>query len=192
MNRNNPLLPFALIMFIGLILITFLSLQGVVGVKQGASEEDKDPAVQLYQDRCGGCHGDKLQGSPIGPALTNIKLSEEEIESIIVNGKGEMAGGFLTGEDARTVTKWLASKNEAPTPDNSSDEFAKIKDTYKTVCQNCHGEKLQGVIGPSLVKSALSDKDMIHIIVNGKGSMPKNLVDENTAKELVRWIHTQK
>ncbi|MDF2607179.1 MAG: cytochrome [Bacillales bacterium] len=191
MNRNNPLLPFALIMFIGLILITFLSLQGVVGVKhESAGEEDKDPAVQLYQDRCGGCHGDKLQGSPIGPALTSIKLSEEEIQSIILNGKGEMAGGFLTGEDAKTVSKWLVSKNEPS--DKTSDEFAKVKDTYKNLCQNCHGDKLQGVIGPSLVKSSLSDKDMIHVIINGKGTMPKNLVDENTAKELVKWIHTLK
>ena len=32
----------------------------------------------------------------------------EEIEDIILNGQGNMRGGFLKGEEASTVAAWLA------------------------------------------------------------------------------------
>lgn len=37
-------------------------------------------------------------------------MSAEEIEKIIVDGKGSMPPGLLTGDDAKLVAEWLAEK----------------------------------------------------------------------------------
>ncbi|WP_252393400.1 cytochrome c [Hydrogenibacillus sp. N12] len=47
-----------------------------------------------------------------GPDLRQVgaRLSEDEILSIIENGKGTMPGGLLKGDDAKAVAAWLAEK----------------------------------------------------------------------------------
>lgn len=72
----------------------------------------KDPA-DLYKQKCSSCHGAELQGSGTAiPNLTEVgsRLSAEEIENIIVNGRGKMAGGYLNGDDAIAVAEWLSEK----------------------------------------------------------------------------------
>jgi cytochrome c551 len=74
----------------------------------------KDPET-LFLQRCSMCHGDNLEGGEVGaqvPALKNVgsSMTQEEIENIIVNGKGAMSSGLLEGEDVKLVAEWLASK----------------------------------------------------------------------------------
>ncbi|RSK28601.1 c-type cytochrome [Bacillus sp. HMF5848] len=66
---------------------------------------------KVYQRSCVGCHGQNLEGG-VGPALTatGANLSQDEIESIIVNGKGGMPGNLVSGEDAAALAAWLAEK----------------------------------------------------------------------------------
>ncbi|AST93324.1 hypothetical protein BC6307_19680 [Sutcliffiella cohnii] len=66
-------------------------------------------AEKLYQQSCQSCHGGNLEGG-FGPQLSQVgnKYSKEEIEDIILNGQGNMRGGFLKGEEASTVAAWLA------------------------------------------------------------------------------------
>lgn len=68
-------------------------------------------AEVVVQKNCASCHGGNLQGG-MGPALDKIgaTLSEEEIHSAIVNGKGTMPGGVIKGEEADAVAAWLAAK----------------------------------------------------------------------------------
>lgn len=68
-------------------------------------------AKKLYDQRCAMCHGFELEGLT-GDDLTTIgsKYSKEEIESIILNGQGTMAGGFLKDENAAAVAEWLSEK----------------------------------------------------------------------------------
>ncbi|WP_409290471.1 cytochrome c551 [Peribacillus sp. SCS-37] len=79
-----------------------------------SSENTSGPSSngeKLFQRSCSSCHGEKLEGG-FGPKLTNVgaEHSQEEIEGIIKNGKGQMPGNILKGEDAKAVAEWLASK----------------------------------------------------------------------------------
>lgn len=72
---------------------------------------DASAAEELYKQNCASCHAQDLSGG-VGPELTTIgsKMSAEEIEKIIVDGKGSMPPGLLTGDDAKLVAEWLAEK----------------------------------------------------------------------------------
>ncbi len=72
---------------------------------------DAGNAEKLYNQKCSQCHAQDLSGGA-GPGLQTVgsKLSQEEIENIIINGQGAMPKGQLTGEDATTVAEWLAAK----------------------------------------------------------------------------------
>lgn len=68
-------------------------------------------AEAVVQQKCISCHGGNLEGAS-APALDKIgaDLSEEEIHTIIVDGKGGMPGGLIKGDDADAVAAWLAEK----------------------------------------------------------------------------------
>lgn len=68
-------------------------------------------AEALYKKSCIGCHGGNLEGAS-GPKLSDVgsRLSEEEIHTIIEEGKGNMPPGLLKGEEAAVVAKWLSEK----------------------------------------------------------------------------------
>ncbi|CAM3599398.1 cytochrome c551 [Hydrogenibacillus schlegelii] len=68
-------------------------------------------AESLFKSTCASCHGQDLSGG-LGPDLRQVgaRLSEDEILSIIENGKGTMPGGLLKGDDAKAVAAWLAEK----------------------------------------------------------------------------------
>ena len=68
-------------------------------------------AEEIYKQTCFGCHGNNLEGAS-GPALKEVgsKYSEEEIETIIVNGQGSMPGGMVEDAEAEALAKWLAEK----------------------------------------------------------------------------------
>jgi len=122
MNRN-PLIPFLLIAVFGLGLMFFLSLDGIDNAKEIAEEEkaaegegggetaaggEFDPEGH-YQQSCIGCHGSSYEGGA-GPSLVGVgeKLSQEEIQDIVVNGKGGMPPGLVPQENAEAMAAWLA------------------------------------------------------------------------------------
>ncbi|WP_419887413.1 cytochrome c551 [Neobacillus niacini] len=76
--------------------------------QQTANAGDGDA---LFQQNCSSCHGGDLKSGG-APDLDKIgsKYSKDEIEGIILNGKGGMPGGILSGEDADAVASWLAEK----------------------------------------------------------------------------------
>ncbi|MBN8209871.1 DUF2628 domain-containing protein [Bacillus sp. NTK071] len=68
-----------------------------------------EEASYILQQSCISCHGSNLEGA-VGPRLLNIggKYSQEEIQEIIVNGKGSgMPGGLISEEDASKLAEWL-------------------------------------------------------------------------------------
>jgi len=64
------------------------------------------------------------------------------------------------------------------------------EDIYKNKCLSCHGDQYQGVVGPAL--KGLSDKysvdDVKDILLNGKGSMPGNLVPADQLDAMAEWV----
>lgn len=88
-------------------------LVGCGGDNESADGGSAKKPENLYNQKCSSCHGSELQGSGTAiPNLTEVgaRLSEDEIEDIILNGRGKMAGGYLKGADATAVAEWLSEK----------------------------------------------------------------------------------
>jgi mono/diheme cytochrome c family protein len=67
---------------------------------------------------------------------------------------------------------------------------------YEQSCLMCHGDQLQGVVGPKLsdVGSRLNEQQIAHKIQNGGGGMPA-FKDQLTAAEignLAKWLSEKK
>lgn len=91
--------------------LILLFLTGCADVTNNAGKKD---GPSLYKQACSACHGEKLQGAS-GPALnteTVKNMSEEEMVTIIVEGKGVMPGKTLSEADAQIVAKWLEDQNQ--------------------------------------------------------------------------------
>jgi cytochrome c551 len=61
-------------------------------------------------------------------------------------------------------------------------------------CAGCHGKDLAGGMGPSLKKvgSKYSEDEILHIIHNGQGSMPKGIIQGADADAVAAWLATMK
>jgi cytochrome c551 len=79
--------------------------------KDSGEQVSASAGEKIYQQKCMSCHGEQLEGV-VGPALKNVgaKYSEEDIENIIHEGRGQMPAGVAEGNDAKSVAKWLAAK----------------------------------------------------------------------------------
>ncbi len=75
--------------------------------------------------------------------------------------------------------------------DTASAGGAKIFDQK---CSSCHGGDLKGGMGPDLTKvgSKYSKDQILDIIKNGKGQMPKNVVSGKDADEVADWLSAKK
>jgi len=122
--KRNPLIPFALIAAIGIVLIIILSFKGVdqkkdIAAAKGGGKKTTETASakpeDIYKNTCIGCHGDQMQGG-VGPNLQKIggQLSQAEIKDILTNGKtgkmGTMPKGLLEPAQIDVMSKWLSSK----------------------------------------------------------------------------------
>ncbi|TQR20261.1 cytochrome c551 [Psychrobacillus vulpis] len=67
---------------------------------------------KIVKAKCTSCHGGNLEGQGSFPALSDVgsRLSNDEILNVIENGRGGMPGGLITGDDAKAVADWLATK----------------------------------------------------------------------------------
>lgn len=115
MNRN-PIIPFVLIMVMGIALMFFLSFKGlgdakdVAKEKEGGGKTEETAEVnpeEFYKQTCAGCHGNQYEGVS-GPSLKGVggKYSKDQIKDIIMNGKGAMPGGMAAGKEEQ-MAEWL-------------------------------------------------------------------------------------
>lgn len=103
MNKN-PIIPFLLIIFLGIGLIFLLSGEGATddggdeevasteedgGGEDGGADSGDVDAEGIARDNCASCHGQDFSGG-MGPALTGTGLSEDEFHDIVLNGQGSM------------------------------------------------------------------------------------------------------
>ena len=68
------------------------------------------------------------------------------------------------------------------------------EEIFKKNCISCHGENLEGGVGPELTKvgAKMSKDDIAKIIKEGKGAMPKGLVADSDADEVAGWLAEKK
>lgn len=118
--KRNPVIPFVLIMVLGIGLMFLVSIKGLGDAEKlaqerengGKTEETTDNASatpeDIYKQNCLSCHGDAYQGG-VGPALTGVgdHLSADEIKDILTNGKGSMPGGLVPADKLDEMTEFL-------------------------------------------------------------------------------------
>jgi cytochrome c551 len=66
---------------------------------------------------------------------------------------------------------------------------------YDQKCSSCHGDKMQGQVGPNLTKigSKYSKDDILGILKNGKsGGMPAGLISGDDANKVADWLAAKK
>ncbi|WP_281658255.1 cytochrome c550 [Halobacillus sp. Cin3] len=120
--RKNPVIPFAIIAVLGIVAMIIVSSAGInqreaiQSEEEGGGEQTEETASadpeEMYQNKCSNCHGGDLSGGA-GPNLQEVgsRYSAEEIQDIIINGKGsQMPAGLYTGEQATQLAEWLAEK----------------------------------------------------------------------------------
>lgn len=101
----------------GAILFLAACVQENPPAEEGANDnQDAGGAVEqttaenIYNNNCASCHGQNLEGVS-GPGLEQVgeKYSQEDIENIIMNGKGRMpAMKQISDENRETLAEWLA------------------------------------------------------------------------------------
>ncbi|MBP1947560.1 cytochrome c550 [Virgibacillus litoralis] len=126
--KKNPVIPYATIAVIGILLVVVISFVGLdqrqaiedeeqnggenTEEKSQEGETTSDPS-KVFENTCASCHGADLSGGA-GPALNKVgsKYSQEEIREIIKTGFPDsgMPGNLLQGEKADAVAKWLSEQ----------------------------------------------------------------------------------
>ncbi|WP_404453037.1 cytochrome c [Virgibacillus necropolis] len=122
--KKNPVIPYAIIAVIGILLVIVVSIVGLDqqkaieeqekggGEKQEQQEGATTDPAKIFESNCASCHGADLTGG-VGPDLTKVgsRYSKKEIKDIIMNGKGSMMpGGLVPEPQAEALAKWLAEK----------------------------------------------------------------------------------
>lgn len=75
---------------------------------EGAAAGDAAAGESFFAQSCSGCHmdGGRAAGG-IGPQLAGAGLSAEQVEDVVVNGRGAMPGGLASGDDLDNVVAYV-------------------------------------------------------------------------------------
>ena len=104
--KNNPVIPYILIMAFGIGLIFFLSIGA--GHDEAGGETDSNADAKLVQS-CINCHGGKLEGQGTIPSL--IGLEADHIIKVLADGieGSPMTPGLVNEAQAKAIAKYISS-----------------------------------------------------------------------------------
>ncbi|GAK06451.1 cytochrome c [Geomicrobium sp. JCM 19038] len=111
--KGQPLIPFAIIAGVGILLIITFSFIGLGAGGDDAEDGDSgsgDPvemADSLFEDNCLSCHGDNGAGGS-APAIAG--MDAEAVLQAIEEGPGMMPADLVTGEEAEAVAEYVANQ----------------------------------------------------------------------------------
>lgn len=85
-------------------------------------------------------------------------------------------------------------KEDTSNSSQTASSGAEPDKVFQQSCASCHGNNLQGQVGPNLQKvGSKYDKEKIEdIILNGRGSMPAGIVQGEDATKLAEWLSQKK
>lgn len=86
------------------------------------------------------------------------------------------------------------AQEETTTGAGGTTEISDGEKLYQQSCAGCHGGNLEGKMGPNLQKvgSKYSEEDLLHIIHEGQGTMPKGVLQGAEAEAVAAWLATLK
>jgi len=75
-----------------------------------------------------------------------------------------------------------------------ADNTAAAEGIYAQSCASCHGQNLEGGVGPELatVGSRLDAAGIEDVIINGRNAMPGGLIKGDDAKAVAEWLAAKK
>jgi mono/diheme cytochrome c family protein len=129
-----------------------------------------DPAsggAAAYASQCAGCHGANGEGG-FGPSLQTLDLSVTEMESVIADGYGGMAGfsESLTPQQINELAAFSLTFQASGSGDDGEGSAL-----YTANCAACHGVSGEGGIGPALAGTALTSDEIASIVRTGSEDM---------------------
>jgi cytochrome c6 len=167
----------------------------------------------LFQEQCAQCHtlADANAAGIIGPNLdVSIGLVREQgfEESTIRNhvraqiaypvenpptGQQGMPANLVTGEDAASVARYVASvagRPVAPPPEDGEEVLAGDQ-IFTDNCATCHtlaAARSAGTVGPNLDDVQPSVEQVVQIVTNGRGGMPS--FEDRLSEEQIQNVAT--
>ncbi|TLS38515.1 cytochrome c551 [Pseudalkalibacillus caeni] len=113
--------------------------------------------------------------------------------SLVACGGGDQGGNEEPDQEEQAPDEAQEPADEGENKAAGYDAEA-AQALYNTKCSSCHGDNLQGNIGPKLsaIGSKYSKDEIVSIIQNGKGQMPAGLVEGDEADNLAAWLADKK
>ena len=102
-------------------------------------------------------------------------------------GSSDDSGGDTTTEEQEGM-------DEGSEDSGGEMDSAAAEEAFQANCASCHGGDLGGGVGPALdsVGADYSEDEIMDIIQNGKGDMPAQNVDDETAQQVAGWLAQMK
>jgi cytochrome c551 len=79
------------------------------GGGEDASGGDVEAGLEVFAANCTSCHTDNGNQAGVGPQLAGAGLDAATIETTVVNGRGIMPAGLVSGEDLTNVVAYVES-----------------------------------------------------------------------------------
>jgi mono/diheme cytochrome c family protein len=187
---------------------------------QAAQGTSLEVGQKLFNTNCTACHGQFGEGGPNpahpGETITPISSSEFlktrddfTLQAIISQGQpnlgmspfGTANGGPLSDEEIGAILAYIRSWEANPPvelPPQVEQETLALQgaEIYKDICAQCHGEKGEGGVGPSLstpdFQTRNTDQDIFNIINLGHAGSPMiawgDILSKQQIDQLVAFI----
>ena len=110
------------------------------------------------------------------------------------SGTSSGASGSSSSTGSQSASG-LPFPTQHPTDTKIMDVSATGYTIFENTCSGCHGQNLQGSVGPSLlgIGNVASASQLQSFITQGKGLMPPNggLTDPNQVQQVAAWLAKQ-
>lgn len=122
------------------------------------------------------------------------RLSLSVVAAVLVFALSACGGGQQTQPNTNQPATETPSTEAPSTAPSGSYDAATAEALYKNTCAGCHGQTLEGAVGPNLQKvgGTLSKDQILGVLKNGKGSMPPGLAKGDDAETLAAWLADKK
>ena len=113
---------------------------------------------------------------------------KKKLLGILLGSSLLMAACGNAADDSSEASNPQEAADEAVTSDIDPEKIVSQK------CSSCHGGDLSGGMGPALknIGSTLSYEEILSTIQNGKGQMPKGVIDGEEAEVVAEWLSNKK
>lgn len=122
------------------------------------------------------------------------RFSLSLVAAVLVFALSACGGGNNQATPNNNNNNQPGTETPGATAPSGGYDAATAEALYKNTCAGCHGQTLEGAVGPNLQKigGTLSKDQILEVLKNGKGQMPPGLAKGNDAETLAAWLADKK